>query len=142
MSAQPTPATLKPARAALPALAPMPATERLALSRAQLAGWLDQDREARRAAPGFGLEALAALPWVSRWRNHPLAVLALGAVARAWLRRSPDGTTPALQALVVGTAVSVLRRHPKTVLVSAALAAGTFLWARRRQGARPSLSKP
>lgn len=132
MSAQPSPDTL----------APLSSTERLSHSRAQLAGWLDQDREARGAAPAFGLEALAALPWLSRWRNHPLAGVALGAVARAWLRRSPDGTPPALQALVVGTAVSVLRRHPKTVLVSAALAAGTFLWVRWRQAVRPSPPNP
>lgn len=130
------------ARAALPALAPITASERLALSRAQLAGWLDRDREARSTPLGMGWATLAALPGVGRWRNHPLAALALGAVSRAWLRKSPDGAPSALQALVLGTAVSVLRRHPKTVLVSAALAAATLFWARWRQRARPSSPNP
>jgi hypothetical protein len=122
----------------VPPLVPSAASERLALSRAQLAGWLDHDRETRSAAPSFGLTALASLPWFSRWRNHPLAALALGAAVRAWQRKAPDGAAPALQALVLGAAVSVLRRHPKTVLASVALVAVTFFWARRRQRGRPS----
>lgn len=127
-----------PARAAVPPLVPSAASERLALSRAQLAGWLDHDRETRSAAPSLGLAALASLPWLSRWRNHPLAALALGAAVRAWQRKSSDGTTPALQVLVLGTAVSVLRRRPKTVLISVALAAATVFWVRWRQRGRPS----
>lgn len=132
-----------PSRAALSALVPTTACERLALSRAQLAGWLDQDRKARSAAPSLGLTPLASLPWLGRWRNHPLAALALDAAARAWRRKLPNGFTPALQALVLGTAVSVLRRHPKTVLASgAALAAAAYFWARWRQRTRPLPPKP
>ncbi|MDP2093109.1 MAG: hypothetical protein Q8K50_04355 [Hydrogenophaga sp.] len=125
------------APAVWPAPVALSASERLALSRAQLASWLDHDR-ATRAAPGAGWEALAALPVLNRWRHHPLAVLALGALARAWLRPAPGGTAPALQVLVLGTAASVLRRHPKTVLVAAALAVTTVFWARWRQRTPPS----
>lgn len=131
-----------PSRAARPALVCTAACERLALSRAQLAGWLDQDREARSPAPSLGLATLASLPWLGRWRNHPLAALALDKVARAWRRKLPDGVAPALQALVLGTADSVLRRHPKTVLVSVALAAATFFWACWRHSTRPLPPKP
>lgn len=122
--------------------APLTATERLALSRAQLAGWLDHDREVRRGAPSTGWSALAALPWISRWRNHPVGALLLAGAARVLIRPSTGGTVPALQALVLGTAVSVLRRHPKAVLATAVLAAATFLWARSRQRAKPTPSSP
>jgi len=142
MNAHPTPPAAAatpapPAAAALPATADTPsASERLALSRAQLAGWLDHDRAAR-TAPNAGWEALAALPVLNRWRSHPLAALALGAVARAWLRPAPGGTAPALQVLVLGTAASVLRRHPKAVLTTVALAVATVFWVRWRQRQAP-----
>jgi len=121
--------------------ASLSATERLAQSRAGLVGWLDHDREAR-AAPGAGWGALAALPALNRLRTHPLASLALGALARVWLRPSPGGTAPALQALVLGAALSVLRRYPKTVVVTAAIAAAALFGARRSQRARSSPSQP
>jgi hypothetical protein len=138
MNAHPTPPAAAatpapPAPAAWPATADTPsASERLALSRAQLAGWLDHDRAAR-TAPNAGWDALASLPVLNRWRSHPLVALALGVAERAWLRPTPSGTAPALQMLVLGTAASVLRRHPKAVLTTVALAVATVFWARWRQ---------
>lgn len=126
-----------PQATAPPPAVPLTASEQLALSRAQLAGWLDHDREARAAAPSNGLPTWATAPWFSRLRAHPLVSLALGAAVRAWLHPSPGGTAPAMQMVVIGTAFSVLRRHPKTVLVTAALAAVTLFWTRWRQRPRP-----
>lgn len=137
--AKPTEATAPApqARLALSTTATPTASERLDLSRAQLAGWLDHDRAAR-TAPNAGWDALASLPVLNRWRSHPLVALALGAAERAWLRPTPSGTAPALQMLVLGTAASVLRRHPKAVLATAALAVATVFWARWRQRTQPS----
>jgi len=126
-----------PQASASPPAVPLTASERLAQSRAQLAGWLDHDHEARAAAPSTGWQTLAAMPWLSRLRTHPLVSLALGAAVRAWLRPAPGGTAPAMQMVVIGTAFSVLRRHPKTVLATAALAAVTLFWTRWRQRPRP-----
>lgn len=109
------------------------ASERLALSRAQLAHWLDQDRAAQTAATGTGWDALAAWPAIHRWRTHPLALLALGALARAWHRTAPGDPAPPLQTLVLGTATAALRRHPKTVVATAALAVALVLAVRWRQ---------
>jgi hypothetical protein len=122
---------------ALPPAVPLTASEQLALSRAQLAGWLDQDLEARAAAPNAGWQTWAAAPWLNRLRAHPVVSLALGAAVRAWLRPAPGGTAPAMQMVVIGTAFSVLRRHPKAVLVTAVLAAASLFWVRWRQRPRP-----
>jgi hypothetical protein len=131
------PTGLGPQASALPPAVPLTASEQLALSRAQLAGWLDHDREARAAAPSSGTPTWATAPWFSRLRAHPLVSLALGAAVRAWLRPAPGGRAPALQMVVLGTAFSVLRRHPKAVLVTAALAAASLFWVRWRQRPRP-----
>lgn len=122
---------------ALPPAVPLTASERLALSRAQLAGWLDQDRDVRAAVPSAGWQTWAAVPWLNRLRAHPVVSLALGAAVRAFLRPAPSGRAPALQMVVLGTAFSVLRRHPKAVLVTAALAAASLFWVRWRQRPRP-----
>lgn len=144
MNPQHTPPTEAAARArmALPAAAVPTASERLALSRAQLADWLDQDRAPRTGAPGTAWGALVNLPALKRWRSHPLVALALGAVARAWLRPAAGGTAPALQMLVLSTAVSVLRRYPKTVLTTVAIAAAMVVGARWRPRAKPPAAQP
>lgn len=121
-----TPPNTSAPTARAPGTAPS-ASERLALSRAQLAHWLDQDRAAQTAATGTGWDALAAWPAIHRWRTHPLALLALGALARAWHRTAPGDPAPPLQTLVLGTATAALRRHPKTVVVTAALALAVAL---------------
>lgn len=131
----------KPPSSVQPPAAVTGARERLALSRAKLAGWVDQDRAALAVAPGTGWDALAAWPAINRWRTHPLAVLALGAVARAWQRPAVGDPTPPLQVLVLGTAAAALRRHPKTVLATVALAVALVLGARWRQRAQPSAQK-
>ncbi|MDP2416849.1 MAG: hypothetical protein U1D25_00040 [Hydrogenophaga sp.] len=140
----PTPAAAPAPRThtALPATAVPTASERLSRSRAKLAGWLDHDRAERAAAPGAGWEALAAWPAVNRWRTHPLAALAVGALARAWQRPATGGAAPPLQAWVLGTATAALRRHPKTVLATVALAVALVVGARWRQRAQPAAGRP
>lgn len=117
---------------------PSPASVRLAQNRARLADWLEQD-SVRQANPSLGgWAARVALPLISGLRHHPTASLALGALAKAWLRPSPAGSAQPLESQALGAALGTVRRHPKTTLAVAALAGGAaWWWSRSRPQAPP-----
>lgn len=109
-----------------------PAGARLAQNRARLADWLDRDR-ATQAHPSLGgWAARAVLPLLDGLRQHPTASLALGALVQAWLRPSPAGGPQALESQALGTALAVVRRHPKITLTVAVIAGAAWWWSRER----------
>jgi len=110
-----------------------PACARLAQNRARLADWLEQD-SANQANPSLGgWAARAVLPLIDGLRQHPTASLALGALAQSWLRPLPTGSAPQpLQSVALGSAMAVVRRHPKATLAVVALAGLALWWSRDR----------
>lgn len=142
MSLHPTPGPDQAAKDGEPAIAPpnaLDAVGRLTQSRERLAGWLEQDRRSRiiRAQSGWG-GALASLPLVGGLVNHPVASLALGALARRWLQRSAPVSAQPFAVLALGAAFSVLRRYPKFILGTALLTGAALLWRRARDPSPPT----
>jgi hypothetical protein len=137
-STTPGTAASSDALATVPPLAARDAVSRLAQSREHLADWLAQDRSARaaRAASGWGA-ALAGLPLLEGLVSHPVASLALGALAKGWLQRPPPVTGQPVAALALSTAFIVVRRHPKLSLGVAMLAGVALLWSRARHPSAP-----
>ena len=107
------------------------ASARLESNRQRLSGWLEQDR---RAHASYGWVAAAALPVLRSLGTHPVASLALGALAQGWMRDSPATLPgPPLKTQALGAALAVVRRHPKTSLAVAAIAGVALLWRRRHR---------
>ena len=107
------------------------ASARLESNRQRLSGWLEQDR---RAHASYGWVAAAALPVLKSLGTHPVASLALGALAQGWMRDSPATLPgPPLKTQALGAALAVVRRHPKTSLAVAAIAGVALLWRRRHR---------
>ncbi len=131
MNTHPTPAAPVPTVAS-------PASVRLAQNRARLADWLEHDRAAQAHPSLGGWAARAVLPLIDGLRQHPTASLALGALAQAWLRPPPAGSAQQpLESQALGTAIAVVRQHPKTTLAVAALAGAAWWWSRSRPHPSP-----
>jgi hypothetical protein len=109
------------------------AAERLALNRAHLAHWLEQDRADRNVPASGGWAARAVMPLIDGLRQHPTASMALGALAQTWLSPSPRDGVLAPEALALGAALAAVRKHPRTSLALAALAGAGWWWVRYRQ---------
>jgi hypothetical protein len=126
------------ALATVPPLSALDAISRLTQSREHLADWLAQDRSAcaARANSGWGA-ALASLPLIEGLVSHPVASLALGALAKGWLQRPTPGAGQPAEALALSTALTVVRRHPKLSLGVALLAGVALLWSRARHPSAP-----
>mgnify|MGYP006182144043 FL=1 len=111
------------------------ASARLESNRQRLSGWLEQDR---RAHASYGWVAAAALPVLKSLGTHPVASLALGALAQGWMRDSPATLPgPPLETQALGAALAVVRRHPKTSLAVVALAGAALLWSGWRRSSPP-----
>ena len=110
-----------------------PTVERLAINRARLAHWLEQDRADRSDLAPAGWATRAVMPLIDGLRQHPTASMALGALAQAWLRPAPRDGMPAPESLMLGAALTAVRKHPRTSLALAALAGAGWWWARSRQ---------
>jgi hypothetical protein len=104
------------------------AQQGLALSRSQIAQWLEREHQAPPAPSTLGCAVRSALPLFGGLRAHPATAVVLGALAQAWLR--PDSPTPA----TVGSrspqwdiGITFARRHPATSLLAVGLT-GLALW--------------
>lgn len=109
---------------------------RLAESRAQIARWLEQDRQAP-AASALGCAVRSALPLLGGLRAHPGTAVVLGALAQAWLRSGPP--PPARDNAMrppLDLAIALVRRHPGTSLVAVGIT-GLALWWWSRSSSRP-----
>ena len=132
------PAAASDALATVPPLAARDAVGRLTQSREHLALWLAQDRSARaaRATSGWGA-VMASLPLIEGLVSHPVASLALGALAKGWLQRPTPGAGQPAEALALGAVLTLVRRHPKLSLGATLLAGVALLWSRARHTPPP-----
>jgi len=108
----------------------MLASDRLVRNRERLSGWLEQDRREQSARLSGGWLAGALRPVLKGLDAQPLALLALDALATGYAHRARSASEPPLPLQVIGTALSVARRHPRLSLAVAALAGATWLWCR------------
>lgn len=115
---------------------------RLAESRAQIARWLEQDRQAPAASSALGCAVRSALPLLGGLRAHPGTAVVLGALAQAWLRSGPP--PPARDSamrqspLDLGLAIALARHHPRTSLVAVGITGLALWWWSRSSARQPS----
>jgi hypothetical protein len=117
----------------------LPASEgqlRLAHSRAQIAQWLEQDRQAPAASSALGCAMRSALPLLGGLRSHPGTAVVLGALAQSWLRTGPPPSDRDGAMRPLDMAIMLARRHPATTLVTLG-ATGLALWWWNRSSTRP-----
>ncbi|MFC3685249.1 hypothetical protein [Hydrogenophaga luteola] len=111
---------------------------RLAESRAQIARWLELDRQAPAASSALGCAVRSALPLLGGLRAHPGTAVVLGALAQAWLRSGPP-PSPVGSGFIRppwDLAITLARRHPRTSLVAVGVT-GLALWWLSRSSSRP-----
>ena len=108
--------------------------QRLERNRAQARLWLEHDQAKRTAFAGSGLGQLASLPWIRQLSAHPVTGIALGALAKWWMKPVPRSSAPTVGLLAAGAGFSLLRRRPLLTTLVAATAVGlALLWARVRR---------
>lgn len=107
--------------------------QRLARNRAQARLWLEHDHAKRAAFADSGLGQLASLPWIRQLSAHPVTGIALGALAKWWMKPVPRSSAPTVGLLAAGAGFSLLRRRPLLTLATVACAGVALLWARTRQ---------
>lgn len=108
--------------------------QRLERNRAQARLWLEHDQAKRTAFAGSGLGQLASLPWIRQLSAHPVTGIALGALAKWWMKPVPRSSAPTVGLLAAGASFSLLRRRPLLTTLVAATAVGlALLWARVRR---------
>jgi len=110
-----------------------PASGRLVKNRALLSEWLAQDA-AVHIQPSLGLwAARTVLPLIDGMRHQTAASLGLGALVQALLQPAPDRSgLQALEWQVLGSAMAVVRRHPKFSLAVITLGGVAWWWSRSR----------
>jgi len=113
------------------------ASDRLVHNRERLSGWLEQDRldQATRSRSGWLAGALP--PVLKDLDVQPLAMLAVGALAQAYAHRTRATSVQPLGLQLMGTALSVVRRHPKVSLTVAAVAGVAWWWSHGRRNPYP-----
>ena len=105
--------------------------QRLERNRAQARLWLEHDQAKRTAFASSGLGQLAGLPWIRQLSAHPVTGIALGALAKWWMKPVPRSSAPTVGLLAAGAGFSLLRRRPLLTTLVAATAVGlALLWAR------------
>lgn len=108
--------------------------QRLERNRAQARLWLEHDQAKRTAFAGSGLGQLASLPWIRQLSAHPVTGIAMGALAKWWMKPVPRSSAPTVSLLAAGAGFSLLRRRPLLTTLVAATAVGlALLWARVRR---------
>jgi hypothetical protein len=106
--------------------APLSAAERLAASRARIAGWLEQHGGRRRGKRAKAPDDTEDPSWWAEWRSHPIAGVVVEAVLGWWAAH------PLRAALVVGdaalrdTLAPLARKHP-VAMVGGALLVGAMV---------------
>jgi len=100
------------------------ARQQLERSREQIAAWLDRDVRSPVHPPVLGCAVRGALPL-------------LGALAQAWLRARPSAPVTDAGSRPLEASMSLLRRHPAAVVVTAGVAALGWLWWSRSRTRHP-----
>jgi hypothetical protein len=112
------------------------ASDRLERNRERLSGWLEQDRQQQAACSHGGWLPGALRPVLKSLDVQPLAMLAVGALAQAYTHRTRAPSAQPLGLQLMGTAMTVVRRHPKLSLTVAAVAGAAWWWSHSRRDPR------
>lgn len=113
--------------------------QRLDRNRAQARRWLERDQSQRTAFKDSGLGQLTSLPWLRQLTAHPVASMALGTLARWWMRPRPTArsSSPTVGMLAAGAGLGLLRRRPLLTVVTAAAVVAVLLWKKRARRSPP-----
>lgn len=115
------------------------AAERLARNRAHARRWLERDQRQRDEFHNSKLGQWTRLPWLSQLSAHPIAGMALGALARWWMRPKPRSGSPTVGMLAAGAGLGLLRRRPLLTVVTAAATVAVLMWKNRDRRSRPPI---
>jgi len=112
--------------------------QRLERSRVQARRWLERDQSQRSAFKDSRLGQWTSLPWLRQLTAHPVASMALGALARWWMRPTARSSSPTLGALAAGAGLGLLRRRPLLNVVTAAAVVAVLMWKKRASRSPPT----
>jgi hypothetical protein len=110
-------------------LAPPTAQDRLDASRAALRRFI-QSRTAQGGTATGAHASNAPAPWLDSLRQHPAAIIVIGALS-AWWKAHPLHTAGVLAAATARSALlPVAQRHPLGLVFGALLVGGLLAWTR------------
>ena len=108
--------------------------DRLSVSRAHLAQWLEQDRAHIGESP-LNETVRNTLPFLNAVWRHPATAMMLGAVAKSWCRTNPEAPTAEDESAPLNLAVDLVKQHPKTAVLAVGVAgvAAAYWFSRQRR---------